>query len=587
MSRGRSPVSNTSASSAAYEQGTPMGATLHEMVRKGRSFSGHERNCCFLNLGGGKFADVSALSGFDFPDDGRAVARCDWDLDGDLDLWIANRSGPQVRFLRNDLETQHHFLSIRLEGKTCNRDAIGARVEVILQKGNTGSEKSIIIKTLRAGEGFLAQSSKWLHLGLGSATEIEHVIVRWPGGDFEEFDGLTVDHHYHLVQHRGRARLWTPPERKSLPKPTEMYEPKSTDQARVVSAAQMPLPPLDYQTFDGQPRWLEQVASGQPKLVNLWASWCRPCLQELREFAQREVELQQAGVVVIALSVDLLDVDKGTDSAATLGLSKAVPGLLKNVGYSGKAGWATPATVEKLQLVQNHLFDLHQPMSVPTSLLIDSAGQLAVLYRGPISVDQLLADVAQLPTLASSPTALPFTGRWHTRRNRLSPLDVAWQLVEHGYLEETIEYIARNKKLLENSYNISKLLVLVGNGQLARGEAESAISYYREALRIDVNYGEAQNNLAWVLSTHPDGNLRNGKEAIRLITTALKERSGNVSSLLDTLAAAYAEEKQFEQAVAVTKQAIEIAKASGQLERARKIESRLRLYQAQKPYRDK
>ena len=58
---------------------------------------------------------------------------CDWDFDGDLDLWIANRSGPQVRFLRNDLVTPHHFLAIRLEGKTCNRDAIGARVELTLK----------------------------------------------------------------------------------------------------------------------------------------------------------------------------------------------------------------------------------------------------------------------------------------------------------------------------------------------------------------------------------------------------------------------------------------------------------------------
>ena len=112
------------------------------------------------------------------------------------------------------------------------------------------------------------------------------------------------------------------------------------------------------------------------------------------------------------------------------------------------------------------------------------------------------------------------------------------------------------------------------------------MSYYRDALKIDNDYGEAQNNLAWVLSTHPDASIRNGKEAIRLITEAVKNRSGKASSLLDTLAAAYAEENQFEQAVAVTKQALEIAKTNGQIERARKIEIRLQLYQAEQPYRD-
>ena len=119
--------------------------------------------------------------------------------------------------------------------------------------------------------------------------------------------------------------------------------------------------------------------------------------------AERESELREAGVTVVALSVDRLDIEKGSEPTSA-------SRLLKTVGYTGKAGWATAAMAEKLQLVEQHLFDLYQPMSVPTSLLIDSAGQLAVLYRGPVTVDQLLEDVAQLPNIASSPTALPFAG---------------------------------------------------------------------------------------------------------------------------------------------------------------------------------
>ena len=585
MSHEGTPVSDASTSSAAHNQGVPQAPTLHTLVREGRSFSGHERNCCFLNLDGSKFADVSAISGFDFPDDGRAVAQCDWDFDGDVDLWITNRSGPQVRFLRNDLASPNHFLTIRLEGKTCNRDAIGARVELTLSNPQsallpreTGPSPKLI-KTSRAGEGYLAQSSKWLHFGLGAATEIEQVVVRWPGGEEEVFGGMKVDRHYRIVQHSGKARMWTPPERKVPLEPSELLEPNSTARARVVSAARLPMLPLDYETFDGQKRWLEQVATGQPVLVNLWASWCQPCLRELRELAQREAELREAGVVVVALSVDRLDTEKTTAPTAA-------PGLLKNVGYTGRAGWATAATAEKLQMVRDFLFDIHQPMSVPTSLLIDSAGRLAVLYRGPISVDQLLTDVAQLPDLTSSPAALPFAGRWHTPRKRLNPHNLVWQLVDLGYLDETVAYIAKNKKLLENHYDMPKLLVLVGNGLLARGEAILAMSYYREALKIEVNYGEAQNNLAWVLSTHPDESIRDGEEALRLITTAVKVRSGKASSLLDTLAAAYAEEKQFEQAIAAAKQAIEFAKSGGQYELAKRIERRLQLYEAAQPYRD-
>ncbi|MCP4888112.1 MAG: hypothetical protein GY904_16060, partial [Planctomycetaceae bacterium] len=73
------------------------GRELGRMIVEGRSFSGNERNCVFLNTGEaaaakGRFANVSAVSGLDFPDDARAVALVDWDHDGDEDLWISNRN---------------------------------------------------------------------------------------------------------------------------------------------------------------------------------------------------------------------------------------------------------------------------------------------------------------------------------------------------------------------------------------------------------------------------------------------------------------------------------------------------------------
>jgi hypothetical protein len=138
-----------------------------KMLSRGMSLSGRERNCAFLNLGGtlrrrsgssaggnrdvagggkGKiFANVSATSGFDFSDDARGVAPVDWDFDGDLDLWLVNRSGPQVRFLRNDssigLEQANNWVQFKLEGNgtTTNRDAIGARIEVIVRDADAHS----------------------------------------------------------------------------------------------------------------------------------------------------------------------------------------------------------------------------------------------------------------------------------------------------------------------------------------------------------------------------------------------------------------------------------------------------------------
>ena len=103
---------------------------LSAMIGRGRSFSGFERHCCFLNTGPssgnelGRFADISAASGFDLIDDGRALARVDWDRDGDLDLVVANVDEPMAIY-RNDSQ-QNGCITIRLHGLGANRFGLGA-----------------------------------------------------------------------------------------------------------------------------------------------------------------------------------------------------------------------------------------------------------------------------------------------------------------------------------------------------------------------------------------------------------------------------------------------------------------------------
>ena len=112
---------------------------VDDLLERGFSLSGHERNVCFLNLrskAGVQFATASAVSGFDFADDARAVVPVDWDGDGDLDVWTANRTAPMLRFLRNNHEaapTRNDWLQVRLEATRGARDAIGARVTVVLE----------------------------------------------------------------------------------------------------------------------------------------------------------------------------------------------------------------------------------------------------------------------------------------------------------------------------------------------------------------------------------------------------------------------------------------------------------------------
>ena len=268
----------------SYRQGWK---DLTNLILSGESFSGRERNCAFLNTGGARFATASAASGFDFIDDGRALTTVDWDFDGDLDFWLTNRTAPRLRFLRNDYPTKNHFLVVGLEGVTVNRDAIGARVELLTKAASGGVEKQI--RSLRAGEGFLGQSSKWIHFGLGSDSEIDRLVVRWPGASAEEFSGLSRDRFYRIVQGTGRAHRFEPPIQPQRLTRSTVKLPKRTVQSQTLLTSAIPVPDLPYFNFSGEAMKLSDVyGSDQPLLINLFASWCVPCVAELKAFSQSE-----------------------------------------------------------------------------------------------------------------------------------------------------------------------------------------------------------------------------------------------------------------------------------------------------------
>ena len=81
-------------------------AQLSRMIEQGRSFSGKEKNCVYLNTGNnGLFTDVSFSSGLDFSDDGRSVATVDWDHDGDLDYLYQIGMHPEYVFYKITIKT--------------------------------------------------------------------------------------------------------------------------------------------------------------------------------------------------------------------------------------------------------------------------------------------------------------------------------------------------------------------------------------------------------------------------------------------------------------------------------------------------
>ena len=547
---------------------------LNQLIRDGGTLSGWERNCAFLNTRGGRFATVSAVTGLDFVDDARSPATVDWDGDGDLDLWIANRTAPRLRFLRNDTPSTARFVALRLRGTTCNRDAIGTRVELVLPEGKPH------IKTLHAGEGFLSQSSKWLHFGLGNAVRIDKVIVRWPGGNTEAFSGIEVNGRYHLTQGAGVARPLRTTDRQVQLVTSKFSAPSVDERSRVVLSARLPVPTLRYRDDHGEHRELP-LGEGQPVLVNLWASWCAPCLDELSQWARQSKQLDALGLRVVALTLDDLDQNTRFTSATATA-------LLQSIGFPFEHGIATPELQVRLDQIRQWPFARNIVMQVPTSFLFDARGQLAIIYRGPVGVKQLSDDLVLLPVRQDHllAAALPFEGRWRRRPRPAKPIQTAIQLMDRGDVVDAAEFVRRNHELLVAHQEYALLAVWLGDEFARVGRTADAVHFYEQAMRQDPTNVTVMNNLAWQLAANPDPRIRHPRQALQWAQKAVNATDGRNAGVLDTLAAAYAATGQFDRAVQIADQAMQLARSSGQKELIADIESHADLYRRGKPYHD-
>ena len=118
------------------------------------------------------------------------------------------------------------------------------------------------------------------------------------------------------------------------------------------------------------------------------------------------------------------------------------------------------------------------------------------------------------------------------------------------------------------------------------GQAKQAIAAYRRAIELGPERFEVANNLAWLLATHPDAEIRSGVEAVRLAESAAELGGRQYAFLQGTLAAAYAEAGRFPDAIKAAEEAIELAEKNGQKELAAKNRELLGAYREGRPWRE-
>ncbi|MGI8604331.1 MAG: ASPIC/UnbV domain-containing protein [Verrucomicrobiales bacterium] len=413
-------------------------SAISDLLFAGHSLSGHERNSLFLNPGPDakgrprRFANASLSAGFGFDDDTRAVGVVDWDEDGDLDVWISNRTAPRLRFLKNESPVTDRWIAFTLAGTSCNRDAIGARVELTCASGR------VFHAGLRAGAGFLTQSSKVVHFGLGEEKPgLLSVRVRWPGGEAETFANLERGHRYRLTQGTARAAEETPRSKSQNLVPSVPAAHPWGPNARAVLVGRLPVPDVPIQPIMAPPASLV----GGPRLLTFFATWCNPCVEELTELASQEDSLRAAGLDVTALNVDELEANPNS----TLSKSRALLGRIK---WPFGAVGLTPEAAGALDVFHRSFLSLRRPLPLPSSFLLDAEGRLAVIYRGPIDAGQVVSDAALLPLSPANvrDRGLPFHGGWQSAPPAPSLVNtvVAWKRegcleVGEAYLKNVIE----------------------------------------------------------------------------------------------------------------------------------------------------
>jgi hypothetical protein len=154
-----------------------------------KSFSGHERNHLFLNGGGDRFTDVSGISGTDSDADGRAFALWDYDRDGWQDIALVNANAPLLHLFHNEIGHQNRdrpsaqMVAVRFVGGNqtaapadfAPRDGYGAIVSVTVNGLS-------LMREHRCGEGFAAQNSDTMIIGIGEHNMVSELSVRWPSG---------------------------------------------------------------------------------------------------------------------------------------------------------------------------------------------------------------------------------------------------------------------------------------------------------------------------------------------------------------------------------------------------------------------
>ena len=440
---------------------------INELVRSDYSWSGYERNVFFVNNHDGTFSDVSGVLGLDFRDDSRAYALSDFDHDGRLEFVLKNRTGPQIRILRNDLEGIGGSVAFRLTGRKSNRDAIGT-VIAIESEGKTQT------KFLSAGSGFASQHTKEMFFGVGSVAQTLSARVTWPDGSVANYDKVPVNHRIEIEEGKDgfQATAFAAAAHQGLKHGTlAPAAPSPTVSTWLVA----PLFGPDIKLVDqqGMTRQLRDF-KGSPVLLSWLRLDCGASQEQIDRLQAASGTLRTSGFAVIPAFI------AGKPSPAGLATFQADD-------YSVRA-W---------NIQFRYLFDRRSELLPPVSFLLNPQGEVVRIYQGLIQPEHVITDWKSMGAGAENNfvRAVPFPGPYYGNVPDRDYFTYGVAFVEYGCIDEAQAAFER-ATVKEPDY--AAAWFNLGTIYLNKKMLPEARKSLSEAVRLNPQDADAWNNLGMI-----------------------------------------------------------------------------------------
>jgi len=165
-----------------------------------------QQKLLYKNLRNGHFDDVSLRGGpgITVPVASRGCAFGDFDNDGDIDV-VVNTVNDYPQLLRCDSLNGQNWIKVRTIGTKSNRSGIGARLRCVTHPADE-SKPHQQIDEVRSGGSYISQNDLRVHFGLGKASRVELLEIRWPSGQLDTLKDVKVNQLIYVKEGEGIVR---------------------------------------------------------------------------------------------------------------------------------------------------------------------------------------------------------------------------------------------------------------------------------------------------------------------------------------------------------------------------------------------